>query len=132
MARAMLLIGFAAAACDAADQLRGSGPVHNLTTPACPVDQSQRYCNPGDAGQNVSVERVCDCQYGAYCTAECPAPSGADCWICTGGGERLCPGTGFQDWDAAVARAYPGCQPCNKPNGGGLDWKLYAIEDHHC
>ena len=130
MARAMLLIGFAAAACDAADRLRGSGPVHNLTSGRCPVDPSRRSCNPGDAGQEISFTAVCDCQFQSYCTAECPAPHGADCWICTGGG---CPGGGLGgSFQSAVAKAYPGCHACNIPDGGGFDWKLYAIEDHHC
>jgi len=106
------------------------GSAHNLTISPCPVDPSQRACNPGDAGQSFSFEAVCDCQFDSFCRAECPAPHGADCWICTGGG---CSGGGLgSGFEAAVARAYPGCQPCNVPNGGGFDWKLYATEDHHC
>jgi len=105
-------------------------PVHNLTSSPCPVNPSARSCNPGDAGKSFSFEAVCDCQFDSFCQASCPAPHPADCWICTGGG---CSGGGLgSGFEAAVARAYPGCQPCNVPNGGGFDWKLYATEDHHC
>jgi len=106
------------------------GSVHNLTSSPCPVNPSQRSCNPGDAGKSLSFDAVCDCQFDSFCKAECAEPHPADCWICTGGG---CSGGGLgNDFESAVARAYPGCQPCNVPNGGGFDWKLYAIEDRHC
>jgi len=106
------------------------GSEHNLTSSPCPVDPSHRSCNPGDAGKSFSFDAVCDCQFYSFCRAECPEPHPADCWICTGGG---CSGGGLgNDFESAVAKAYPGCQPCNVPNGGGFDWKLYAIEDHRC
>jgi hypothetical protein len=85
----------------AAEQ-RGSS--HSLASSPCPVNPSQRSCNPGDAGKS----------FDAACVSES--------------------GDGLRDGlDIAVAKAYPGCQPCDIPNGdGGFDWKLFAIEDHHC